>query len=528
MTDKEKLNSILRLRLFYATERELSALVGYNLRGNHFSRFKPFQCEAYFSRFAEECRLQTQGAIDLETMLHQYKATSHFFQTRIARTAYESDKSFVHPLLDHLFLGSEASKETVGAKVSDLCNQYDKANADGEMNIGILLLITYGLLPTFGNKSIQDVPHIIGDFERAYALLMDIAKSHKEQANAKFREMLCLKEMRQLIEEERGGDRFLNRLLLIHITNDALRRIFAFVNPTRLKELNERLEPMALDLHGVWRCDDDAENVFWEFYRVNDMAHILYRNEIDYEQATIRYTQYQLMFKDFGYKDFDNKDFDNKDCSNKDFDNKACGNKNFGNKTFCYTIIMQPVANYNNLLGRELPDDAMSSDFTQVEYDRKRTVNRLTFTVHSPLGDRPLTLVPASHSKVTVTHRSPHFYDRFLAVDGKVEGFRLVNEQSEYAVDFIPIDDVAVTASALIFNIDGETYRLDKRDANGEETIPGISVLTHEDNFLLAHLTDRDTPRLFFCLDTINQNIDFTTLLAQPYFRPLTTITDLF
>ncbi|MCF0184791.1 MAG: hypothetical protein HUK01_10770 [Bacteroidaceae bacterium] len=498
MTDKEKLNSILRLRLFYATERELSALVGYNLRGNHFSRFKPFQCEAYFSRFAEECRLQTQGAIDLATMLHQYKATSHFFQTRIARTAYESDKSFVHPLLDHLFLGSEASKETVGGKVSDLCNQYDKANADDELNIGILLLITYGLLPTFGNKSIQDVPHIIGDFERAYALLMDIAKSHKEQANAKFREMLCLKEMRQLIEEERTGDRFLNRLLLIHITNDALRRIFAFVNPTRLKELNERLEPMALNLHGVWRCDDDAENVFWEFYRVNDMAHILYRNEIDYEQATIRYTHYQLMFKDLGYKDF------------------------------CYTIIMQPVANYNNLLGRELPNDAMSSDFTQVEYDRNRTVNRLTFTVRSPLGDRPLTLVPANLSKVAVTHRSLHFYDRFVAVDGKVEGFRLVDEQAEYAVDFIPIDDVAVTSSALFFKIDGETYRLDKWDANGEETIPGISVLTHEDNFLLAHLTDRDTPRLFFCLDTINQNIDFTTLLAQPYFRPLTTITDLF
>ena len=53
MTDKEKLNSILRLRLFYSTEKELSDLVGYNLKGNHFSRFKDFQCDAYFSKFAK-------------------------------------------------------------------------------------------------------------------------------------------------------------------------------------------------------------------------------------------------------------------------------------------------------------------------------------------------------------------------------------------------------------------------------------------------------------------------------------------
>lgn len=79
MTSKEKLNSILRLRLFYSTEAELSEHIGYNLKGNHFNRFKEIQSDAYFNYFAEECDNITLGNIDLSFILEQYKATSEFF-----------------------------------------------------------------------------------------------------------------------------------------------------------------------------------------------------------------------------------------------------------------------------------------------------------------------------------------------------------------------------------------------------------------------------------------------------------------
>ena len=69
MTDKEILNAILRLRLFYSTEKELGDEVGLKLKGNHFNRLKTFDCEAIFSKFAKECNKMTGGKIDLANLI---------------------------------------------------------------------------------------------------------------------------------------------------------------------------------------------------------------------------------------------------------------------------------------------------------------------------------------------------------------------------------------------------------------------------------------------------------------------------
>ena len=65
MTDKERLNTILRLRLFKSTEKELGDKVGLSLKVNHFNKQKPFTCEAFFSKFEEECKEYTHGEISL-------------------------------------------------------------------------------------------------------------------------------------------------------------------------------------------------------------------------------------------------------------------------------------------------------------------------------------------------------------------------------------------------------------------------------------------------------------------------------
>ena len=105
MTDKEKLNSILRLRLFFSTEKELSDFIGYNLKGNHFSRFKTFQCDAYFSKFSELYRTYTQKEENLECLLYQYEATSCFFKKYIEKTSHEVNKEFISQLLHYLYTG---------------------------------------------------------------------------------------------------------------------------------------------------------------------------------------------------------------------------------------------------------------------------------------------------------------------------------------------------------------------------------------------------------------------------------------
>lgn len=134
--------------------------------------------------------------------------------------------------------------------------------------------------------------------------MLEIAQSHQVGASTKYKEILCLKEMRKLIEEEQEGDNYLNRLLLIYITNDVLNRIFALEIPAKLRQYSKEIVPMDFELPRLWRCEDEADNIVWEFVPLNIDAYYLYRNEIDYKEKKIRFTKYQLTFKDIGYKDF--------------------------------------------------------------------------------------------------------------------------------------------------------------------------------------------------------------------------------
>lgn len=493
MTDKEKLNTILRLRLFFSTEKELSDFIGYNLKGNHFSRFKSFQCDAYFSKFSELYHSYTQDEENLDWLLYQYEATSRFFKKYIERTSHETHKLFIPNLLRYLYMSDSIDgMENLSLKERQLCERYDAYNKDGEMNVGILLLMTYGLLPTFKNKTAQDISNIADDFQEAYDILQKIAHLYRSNATTIYREMPCLKEVRQLIEEERAGDKYLNRVVLIYMTNDVLNRIFALQNPVLIRQYNLQFIPMDLQLARFWRCEEDAENVVWEFCPLNVDGYYLYRKEIDYQNRKIRFIQYQLLFKNVGYKDF------------------------------CYTVIMHPAFNYHNMLKMEQPEYALTYDYTDLEYeDDHYTVREMTFSMMSPLGKRPMTLKPIRKEDAL------RYYRNYIDHEGIAKDFEDVNCLPDYEIKVEEME-VAVTDMAIFFKKGQGIYRLDKFDNEGNETISGISTLTHKDNFIYAELNDNESTRRFFCLDSINQNIEVKDLLDQPYFRKITKLEELF
>lgn len=492
MTDKERLNTILRLRLFYSTEKELGDKVGLSLKGNHFSRQKPFACEAFFSKFSEECKEYTQGKVSLAWLLCQYETTSKFFKKYIENTSHETNKRFIPYLLNYLYKGETPNDGAQHLKDIILCERYDAYNKDDEMNIGIIILMTYGLIPTFKNKSSQDVTDIIDDFKKAYDILLEIAQSHQAGASTKYKEILCLKEMRKLIEEEQEGDNYLNRLLLIYITNDVLNRIFALEIPAKLRQYSKEIVPMDFELPRLWRCEEEADNIVWEFVPLNIDAYYLYRNEIDYKEKKIRFTKYQLTFKDIGYKDF------------------------------CYTVIMRPSANWHNMLKREQPEDSISFDCTDIEYENDRyTVRELTFTIESPVSEKPLVI------KAVKKQDALNYYTMYLDHEGAAGDFEDEDCQAQYAITFDVID-VAVTNTAILFKGDNAIFKLDKYDEEGNETIPGISALTHTDNFVYAELDEDGKKRQFLCLDSINQNLDVEELFEKPYFHEIEQVSDIF
>lgn len=492
MTSKEKLNSILRLRLFYSTEAELSEHIGYNLKGNHFNRFKEIQSDAYFNYFAEECDNITLGNIDLSFILEQYKATSEFFCKYIKNTRHEKEKQFLSYLLDYIFLEEKPSDGLVQSKDVVICERYDTCNKDKNMNIGILLLITYGLLPTFNNKTSQDITDIIGDFQKTYDILMEIADSNKKESTTIYNEILCLKELRQLIEDEKqNNDKYLNRILLIFITNDSLGRIYSLMDPARIKQYNIEVEMMDFELARFWRCEEDADNIIWEFTELNN-GYYMFRKEIDYKQKKIFYTRYQLIFRNTGYK------------------------------YICLTTILRPSFNYHNLLKQEQTDDSQTFDYTSIEYERNsNTVSKMTFELESPSGEKTMTIKPIKNNDTL------KFYQNYIDHEELGKDFEDVDKYPEFAIETAPVD-VAVTNNSILFNLYDGIYKMDKLDNEGNETIAGIQALTHWDNYVIARLKDKGKDIEFLCLDTINQNLELESLLKQTYFNKIKSINDIF
>lgn len=489
MDTKKYLNSILRLRLFFSTEKEFSTLVGYNLKGNHFNRFSKFVCDAYFSKFSDECRDYTQGKIDLAVLLKQYEKTSIFYSQYIEGKNHSQKKTFILPLLDFLFLNLIPQLENFSHKDCFLCQKYADNNLHDELNIGILLLLTFKLIPKYTNKSSQDIDNIIYDFEVTYKFLYELYQSNKNEYTTLYKELLCLKEMRQLINEELAGDKYLNRLLLIHITNDVIKQIYTLKNPIRLREAFLDYHTIEMDLPVVWINNDGSDNEFWTFEPLDNMGYYLIHYKINYIKKEVYFCKYQVIFKYIGYSDF------------------------------CQTIIMRPSFLYNNILKREQDDNAIAYDYTVLKFDsNNNTLKEIEFTLESPLGEGRLILKPTNEQ----------LKDYYLSyIFSNKQKYKLINEFKNYELSIYTLN-IATSANAIIIEFDNKLYKLDIFDNNGRETIEGIRTLTHKDNIVYIELLDKDKKRGFLCFDSINKNIDVDDLFSTPYFHKIDALTDVF
>ena len=476
MTDKERLNAILRLRLFYSTEKELGDEVGLNLKGNHFNRLKTFDCEAIFSKFAKECNKMTGGKIDLANLICQYEITSKFFQKHIKNTSHEKNKQFIQNLLNHIYM-----KEIPNDKKDKiLCERYDDYNKEDGMNVSILILMTYGLIPTFKNKKNQDVSDIKADFEEACNnIWLKIAQSNQSYPTIE-------EGLKTLIEFfTKNKDIIPNRVCLILFTNCVIVDAFASRKPTTILQNLREMKLMDISLPRLWHSDDDADNIVWEFLPSNLHSYFLFRREIDYKEKKIRFTMFQVVFKD------------------KD------------DKNHCETRFIRPSFRWHNILNRTPPKDSILVYFTDIEYENdKHTVKQLTFK-KNPFSEKIMTL------KTIDKEETRNYYVEYLDRRGRASDYEYEDTESQYAVYVYPLK-VAASDTAILFKDDNDIiYKLDKFDEKGQETIPGIASLTHTDYICYAGLNENGKKREFLCLDYINKNIDLGDLSDKPYFHKI-------
>ncbi len=81
---------------------------------------------------------------------------------------------------------------------------------------------------------------------------------------------------------------------------------------------------------------------------------------------------------------------------------------------------------------------------------------------------------------------------------------------------------------SIMFNFDDEIHKLDKYDERGNETIEGISALTHKENFLYIEVMDGDSAQNILTFDPISQYINLDELSQSPYFHKIDSAAEIF
>lgn len=517
----KKLNAILKLRLFYSTKKEYCDNLDLkSLGSNKFNKLKnrPFVCDAYYSQFIKECNEATDGKVDLEDLLLQYECTSKFFVDYIKGTAHETKKAFISPLLNYIYM-DEKPDDTVQPR-KNIIEKYESRNKKGHMNIGILILLTYGLMPPLSERmKDQDVENINADFQKAYEILAEIAQSHQSGNIVDFEGHPGLAPFREI--EERASKENItlnrNRIHLIDMFNFVLDHIFVFKKPEKLLQTLRDLPPIELDLQRLWHRDNDPDNVVWEIVPFPELkGFLLFRNEIDKNGKEVRFTKYQL----------------------------------WGGEE-CATIIY-PSCVWHTVLRKKIPNDSYSSVFIRKGYSYKsdkRIVKTIDFfplldgcfKSDKELDDELAQMEKRSFDPETDFGKKPI---RLTAVEGQDYldyyekrlseelGYEFVDTQPEYAVHLYPLK-VSVSDDTILFKIYDSNHKnyyhkLDKYDENGNETIPGISSLTHDDNFVLVEMMENGIERYFLGLDSIGMYIDVEDLDNQPYFHEIKNIDEMF
>lgn len=524
----KKLNTILKLRLFYSTEKEyIDKLNLKSLGSNKFNKLKnrPFVCDAYYSQFIKECNKATEGRVDLEDLLLQYECTSKFFVDYIKGTAHETKKAFISPLLNYIYM-DEKPDDTVQPR-KNIIEKYESRNKKGHMNIGILILLTYGVMPPLSERmKDQDVEDIIADFQKAYEILAEIAQSHQSGNIVDFEEHPGLGMVHLTIEGAKIANLTLNRIDLIDMFNSSLDTIFDLKKPAKLLQKAKSLPPIEITLQELWRYDNDPDNIVWIIppAQVSDDFE-LYHCEIVDKNKKVFFTRYQLGFFKKIKEDFEE------------------------HSELYIAYFLHPSYYWHRILKKEIPQDSSSFFAIEIEYkDDMHTAKQLFFCPWSYFGKtkeelvdeiakvKQMTIFPESYIGrrlmcLTAVEREDYLnhYNRCLSEE---LGYEFVDTQPEYAVHQYPLK-VSVSDDAILFNIYASNHKnyyhkLNKYDENGNETIPGISSLTHDDNFVLVELMENGIERYFLGLGSIGMYIDVENLDNQPYFHEIKNIDEMF
>jgi hypothetical protein len=247
------LNAIKRTSLFCNSLDDLAEKVGIQslAHNNNFDKVGEDKRVAIYEAFNEEYQTYAESpSVRLSELMWEYEQTSEFYnQNELAKWKSLSEKETILEIMRCIFNSHELPESNKRLKnfVAELYDpEYDKFKIQG-INICILLLIAYKVLPTYKSKK-GDIPNIEADYAKVKDLLDTFYSRY-----AYFEDNLRIDSIEQRLKD---GVITLNRLALITMFEDIVYCLDRSITSTHE---NRRY----FDLDGIW-IDKISSNIYYE------------------------------------------------------------------------------------------------------------------------------------------------------------------------------------------------------------------------------------------------------------------------
>jgi hypothetical protein len=322
-TEQDYLNAIDRTRLLFNTHDSLCEAMCYSTKTKHIGTIGGKNLilkKAMLAYLDAQYAKDVSPEIDLISLLEDYIQASEYV-SKFHRQKYfidnkEKIKDNFAPFIEYFCVGNTDCRDK--QVLADLETMENEGVGLYNYTLPIMLLILWGVIPTFNTKTICDVEDIRGDGEQMFGIIEAVIKSSKvlrrfpviDRYRKEFEDCIAKAgEISEVGEEQTDFTGLPNRLRLIHSLSAILAVLYNNSSPETMIDTFDSIRFGCIDICGYWedvKINGKGRNVdlptLWYFESEdNSIYNVKQVLQNEDGERTVYYRTYEMYVMDSGH-----------------------------------------------------------------------------------------------------------------------------------------------------------------------------------------------------------------------------------
>lgn len=266
-TEQEYLNAIDRTRLLFNTHDSLCEAMCYSTKTKHIGTIGGKNIilkKAMLAYLDAQYAKDVSPEIDLISLLENYIQASEYVSKFHRQKYFKDNKEKIRdnfaPLVEYFCAGKTGCRDK--QVLADLETMENEGVDPYNYTLPIMLLILWGIIPTFNTKKICDVDDIRSDGEQMFGIVEAVIKASEvlrrfpviDRCRKEFEDCLAKAEEEQTDKDDKQTDYtgLPNRLRLIHSLSEILTVLYNNSSPETMIDALDNSTFSCIDICGYW------------------------------------------------------------------------------------------------------------------------------------------------------------------------------------------------------------------------------------------------------------------------------------